>query len=332
MDSRSVRHATLAITLGFATVTCVLAPSACGSGLPPPRPWTRDLGRAPIVVTADAVDTIYAVSDVHGGYERLVALLARHGVLASAPAVPDAAVWAAGPATLVIVGDVIDKGPQPIEVIDLLRTLEPQARAAGGRVVMTLGNHEAEWLAAPDNDKASKSNGIDHELRAMGLDPDVASTTDDPRGRWLGDRPFAARIGSWFFAHAGSTSGATIDSLSAAIAQVLPTNGFADASIIGDGSILEARDWWSDPSVVSSDLAAVGAKHFVVGHDPHALGPDGSIAVGQAGAIFRIDCGMSPDVDYGSGQLLRIRHTATEDVAEALGSDGSVTEIWRGGA
>jgi hypothetical protein len=39
---------------------------------------------------------------------------------------------------------------------------------------------------------------------------------------------------------------------------------------------------------------------------------------------------MSPDVDYGTGQLLRVRHASTEDVAEALGVDGSVTEIWRG--
>jgi hypothetical protein len=302
----------------------------CGAGLPPPRPWARDVVAAPIIVTTEASATLYAVSDVHGGYERLTALLALHGVIATAPASPDAAVWAAKDATLVVVGDMIDKGPQPVEVLDLLRALEPQAKAAGGRVIVTLGNHEAEWLAAPDNDKASKSNGIDHELQAMGLDPELVSTGDDPRGKWLGDRPFGARVGQWFFAHAGSTGGASLDALSASIAQALPINGFADAAVIGDGSILEARDWWSDPGVVSADLAAISAKHFVVGHDPHALGPDGAIAVGQGGAIFRIDCGMSPDVDYGTGQLLRIRHASTEDVAEALGVDGSVTEIWRG--
>jgi hypothetical protein len=319
--------------LAFAGACVALAgASACGSGLPPARPWNRDVAAAPIVVTADAPATLYAVSDVHGGYDRLVALLARHGVIATAPATPQSASWSAGAALLMVVGDVLDKGPQPVEILDLLRALEPQARAAGGQVIVTLGNHEAEWLAAPDNDKASKSDGIDAELRAMGLDPTTVASPDDPRGRWLGDRPFAARVGAWFFVHAGNTGGASIDALSTSIARVLPSNGFADASVIGDGSILEARDWWSDSSVVASDLAALGAKHFVVGHDPHALGPDGAIAVGQAGAIFRVDCGMSPDVDYGHGQLLRVRHAATEDVAEALAADGTVTELWRGGA
>ena len=63
------------------------------------------------------------------------------------------------------------------------------------------------------------------------------------------------------------------------------------------------------------------------GHDPHALGPEGSIATAQGGALVRIDCGMSPAVDYSKGVLLRVRSVAGHDVADALAADGSVTQL-----
>ena len=68
------------------------------------------------------------------------------------------------------------------------------------------------------------------------------------------------------------------------------------------------------------------------GHSPHALGPDGAIAVAQEGALFRIDCGMSPDVDYSEGALLRVRRKDGQETAEALSADGSAHELWSGPA
>jgi hypothetical protein len=70
----------------------------------------------------------------------------------------------------------------------------------------------------------------------------------------------------------------------------------------------------------------------VFGHDPNALGPRGSIAVAQDGALMRIDGGMSPDVDYSAGALLRIRRDSGDEVAEQLDAVGSVLELWRGPA
>jgi len=40
-------------------------------------------------------------------------------------------------------GDVLDRGPRAKDIFDLLRRLEPEAAAAGGRVHMLIGNHEA---------------------------------------------------------------------------------------------------------------------------------------------------------------------------------------------
>lgn len=40
--------------------------------------------------------------------------------------------------------------------------------------------------------------------------------------------------------------------------------------------------------VVSAELSALGAKPFVVGHDLHALGADGAIAVGRRDLPHRL--------------------------------------------
>ena len=292
-----------------------------------PRDWTIH----PAVIEMDAPPTVFAMSDVHGGYDRMVALLVAHHVLVSAPPTPDAAQWGAGGAVLVVAGDLMDKGPAPLEAIDLLRGLEPQAAAAGGRVLFTMGNHEAEFLDDPDNDKATKDDGVDQEIQARGLSPLGIANGSDPRGKWLRDQPFGARVGAWFFAHAGDTHGRSVQGLEQALRAGVLANDYDDAEVIGDSSILESRGWYTDDaSTASRYAAALGARHIVFGHEPDALGARGQIAIGYEGVLFRIDCGMSPDVDDSTGKLLRIRREGAVDVAESLDPDGKVNEIWRG--
>ena len=50
--------------------------------------------------------------------------------------------WAGGKVTFVQTGDLIDRGPKPREVMDLMMALEKEAAKSGGRVVSLLGNHE----------------------------------------------------------------------------------------------------------------------------------------------------------------------------------------------
>ena len=58
----------------------VCASSACSAGP------TRDWATAPAIVERDTVSPLYAVSDIHGGYQRVVALLhAGQFVLGSDP-------------------------------------------------------------------------------------------------------------------------------------------------------------------------------------------------------------------------------------------------------
>jgi hypothetical protein len=320
--ARGLRLALLLATLG-----------ACGD--PPRYPvlsGPRDWSAHPAIVELDPPEDapVYAVSDVHGGYDRLTALLARHGVIAGVPADPASARWSAGHAVLVVTGDMIDKGPSSMEVVDLVRALEAGARSAGGQVLASLGNHEAEFLVDPLNSKADAEDGIDPELRARHGDPMAVANGSDPRGRWLRERPFGVRVGAWFFSHAGNTAGRTIPALEAALRAAVTAHDYNDPEIVGADSILEAREWWTaSAGVVASNARALGVQHFVFGHTPAALGARGAIALDGPATLVRIDCGMSPGVGDSLGSMLRVRLDAGREVAEALTADGQVRVLWR---
>jgi hypothetical protein len=290
----------------FLTLTALWA---CSTHHPPVVPVApRDWAAHPAIAEVDAASIVYGLSDVHGGLDRMVSLL--HGA-----GLTDGRDWIGGSAVLVVAGDLIDKGPQSLEVIDALMMLQAQAEAQGGRVVVTLGNHEAEFLADPSNSKANGSDGIDVELTNDGIDRLAMAEGRDPRGAWLRDLPFAAHVGEWFFAHAGNTAGRTIPELEAVLRAAVDQRGFGADEIIGTDSILEARSWWTSASVSPAAYAqAVSSRHIVMGHDPHALGAKGDIAESPSAAIYRIDCGMSPDVNYSDGRLLRIRGSAVDEV------------------
>ena len=83
------------------------------------------------------VDRVVALSDIHGAYAPMVRTLQSANIL-------DAELsWTGGPAHLVIVGDILDRGPESRKVMDLLMRIESEAVSAGGRVHVLIGNHEA---------------------------------------------------------------------------------------------------------------------------------------------------------------------------------------------
>ena len=83
------------------------------------------------------VERVVALSDIHGAYEPMVR------TLQSAAVVGDDLAWIGGKTHLVIVGDILDRGPDSRSAMDLLMKLEPEAEAAGGKVHVLIGNHEA---------------------------------------------------------------------------------------------------------------------------------------------------------------------------------------------
>jgi hypothetical protein len=121
----------------------------------------------------------------------------------------------------------------------------------------------------------------------------------------------------------------TITQLAGAFETAVEQSNYDDPFLSADDSILEAQSWFVDDSTIGARYAsAVSAQHIVFGHDPGAIPPHGRIGVTQDGALFRIDCGMSPGVDYSDGALLRVTQAPSGDVADALLPDGTVTRLW----
>jgi len=85
---------------------------------------------------AAAGERIVAIGDIHGNYDGFVSILQRAGL------VDGEAHWIGGDTTFVQTGDIFDRGIEVFEVLDLLMRLEQEAEAAGGQVIVLLGNHE----------------------------------------------------------------------------------------------------------------------------------------------------------------------------------------------
>ena len=80
---------------------------------------------------------LYAIGDLHADLAQSRAALTLLGL------VDDRLRWTGGNATLVQTGDLVDRGPDSLPLLRQWWELQSQARAAGGRVVTLLGNHEA---------------------------------------------------------------------------------------------------------------------------------------------------------------------------------------------
>ena len=83
-----------------------------------------------------APDAVVAIGDVHNDFDDFVAILRQTGLIDTQNH------WAGGKTTFVQVGDLLDRGPKPREVLNLMMALEKEAAQAGGQVVSLLGNHE----------------------------------------------------------------------------------------------------------------------------------------------------------------------------------------------
>ncbi len=148
----------------------------------------------------EGVSRIFAVSDPHGLYDMFVATLQGGAVIDSDLN------WIWGDGHLVVNGDVFDRGEFVNEILWLIYGLEQQAVKAGGRVHLTLGNHELMVLRGDVryvNDKYLK--GIARKSRIYEMDlygPDMEL------GRWLRTKHVAVKINGILFVHGGIEPGA----------------------------------------------------------------------------------------------------------------------------
>lgn len=163
-----------------------------------------DLIPAPAALPAG--QRVYAVGDVHGCFERLVAM---HEHIAS-----DIAERPAEQVVLVHLGDYVDRGMESAQVVEWLVAGPP---VPATQVVNLMGNHEQMMLAAialVDRDAGELwlRNGGADSLMSWGVPRNVAqqdwaSRIPLPHLMFLRDLAMHHRIGPYLFVHAGVRPG-----------------------------------------------------------------------------------------------------------------------------
>nr|WP_261295365.1 metallophosphoesterase family protein [Sphingomonas hylomeconis] len=178
----------------------------------------RWLKPKPVVVVPPRIPQgrrVYAIGDVHGMADLLVALIDQISA-------DDAA---RGPATthIVFLGDLVDRGPDTARVLDLLI----EARFGTATLHFVAGNHEEMMLASIDNRngerdawlsfggaEALESYGIAAAaIAAGGFALEHAMRTAIPAAHleFMAGFDDSVRIGDYLFVHAGILPGVPLD-------------------------------------------------------------------------------------------------------------------------
>jgi serine/threonine protein phosphatase 1 len=153
---------------------------------------------------------VYAIGDIHGCLDRLVAL---HEMIAE-----DMAARPVAHTTLVHLGDYVDRGADSAQVVDWLINQPPVPADA---IVNLMGNHEFMMLSALAGvDKEAPShwlmNGGADSLLSWGISRTIPPTewaTRIPRPHllFLRDLGISHPIGPYLFVHAGVRPGVPLD-------------------------------------------------------------------------------------------------------------------------
>ena len=136
---------------------------------------------------------VVAIGDVHGGFDPFVSILTTTGLMNAQRR------WSGGKTVFIQTGDITDRGPGVREALDLVMALEKEADAAGGRVLMLLGNHEIMNMLGDLRDVAPEV------LAGFGGEAAYrdAFARDGRYGKWLRSKPMIATVDETVFMHAG---------------------------------------------------------------------------------------------------------------------------------
>lgn len=140
-------------------------------------------------------DSVYIFGDVHGQFDRTVTLLQASGLIDAERR------WTGGRTTVALLGDLLDRGDDVTRLLWFLYGLEPEAAAAGGRILVVLGNHEVMVMAGDLSYVSGKEALI--ALRHGVSYADLFDPNESVLGRWLAHKPGLVRLDDLLLAHGG---------------------------------------------------------------------------------------------------------------------------------
>lgn len=233
-----------------------------------------------------AAKRVVAIGDLHGD------LAATRAALRAAGAIDAYDHWNGGDLVVVQTGDVLDRGDDDQQILELLDRLAGEAHAAGGALIELLGNHEL--MNAAGDFRYTTAAGLREfdGQRAAELGP------GGTWGKKLAGHDVIAIVGDTVFSHAGvlgDWTGRVEETNLAARCWLDGQAGGAaqpPAVLTSDDSPVWTRALGGpapDCAALDQALAALGAKRMVVGHTVQAQG----ITSACDGKLWRIDVGIS---------------------------------------
>lgn len=256
----------------------------------------------------------WVIGDVHGHFDKAVRLLTEVNLI------DDSLDWSGGDATLFLIGDLTDRGPQGLAAIDLVRKLQPQAEQQGGKVVCLMGNHEIFLLGAklfPQRELGPSGYTYMELWRANGgITEDLQGLTDDHIG-WLAELPSVVVADRYLLIHADSQMytqlGDTADEANATVTRVLRSDSPSDWDVLVTSFIRRNELWDREASgddAIRMLFKTFGGETIIHGHTPipmitrqpvssvvepltysagRCINVDGGMFLGGPGFVHRLD-------------------------------------------
>jgi hypothetical protein len=229
---------------------------------------------------------LVAIGDLHGD------LGGTRSALRAAGAIDDRDRWIGGELVIVQTGDMLDRGDDEPQIIELLARLEAEARKTGGAVIVLNGNHEL-MNGARDYRYVTPEAMTDFGDRQRALDP------GGPWAKKFAAHNLVAIVNDTVFSHAGVLPEwiTQLDEIN------LSSRCWLDGQAGGPGEpplalTSESSPVWTraygmpeqvDCAQLADALQKLGAKRMVVGHTVQPHGVTSSCD----GALWRIDVGLA---------------------------------------
>lgn len=245
------------------------------------------------------VPTIFAIGDLHADLD------AARTTFRLAGLIDDKDKWIADNVHVVQTGDITDRGPDGLQMLQWFKKLEAES---AGHLTLLLGNHETmnlmgDWRYVSADDMTS-FGGKSERIKAFQPGGDWRD--------WLMQHPVTTKMGDTIFVHGGihpdfATLG--IDQINAEIHNALNSGQDPDG-ILGSNGPLWYRDYILAPEteacpLLEKALSALEAKRMVVGHTTQR---DGEIHSRCNHQIIVIDTGISAHYG-GKTSFLKIEGT-----------------------
>lgn len=239
-------------------------------------------------------EDVTCIGDLHGDYQNTLAVLKMCNLISNTTE----PTWTGGNRTLIQIGDILDRGPFGLKILQLFQKLMKEANAAGGKVIVLLGNHEA-----------LNARGLFHYVNKQEMSMKYVNAMKSSGSAWkfITSLDTAIIIDKILYVHAGLTvkyASKGIEYVNSKMRKVLKSG--KKKPILGKHGPVWDRFIARGPEeascfVLNESLRKVNATRMIVGH---TVQKNGKINYRCKKKLVLIDVGIST---YYGGNLAAIR-------------------------